>query len=107
MTSNQAPSVFTRIINREIPSTIRYEDDDFIAINDINPKAKTHVLLISKEPVVTLENIPESDSVTYQKLMEVVTHVATKVLGLKSYKLEINVRAPHQEVMHLHVHILG
>jgi histidine triad (HIT) family protein len=107
MTSNQTPSVFTKIINRDIPSTIRYEDDDFIAINDINPKSKTHVLVISKEPVVTLEDTPLSETVTYQKLMETVTHVASTVLGLKSYKLEINVRAPHQEVMHLHVHILG
>lgn len=95
--------IFCQILDKKLPSTIRYEDDDFIAINDINPKRTTHVLVISKEKVATLEDA-SPELVT--KLMMVIPKIAKK-LKLDSYQMGINVGAPFQDVFHLHAHIMG
>lgn len=95
--------IFCQVLDKKIPSTIRYEDDDFIAIDDINPKRSTHVLVISKEKVASLEDAsPE----LITKLMMVIPKIAKK-LNLDSYQVEINVGAPFQVVFHLHAHIMG
>ena len=56
MATKKTPSIFTQIIERKIPANIRYEDDEFIAIDDIRPQAPVHILLIPKEPITTLEH---------------------------------------------------
>ena len=55
-------TIFTKIINREIPSTILYEDDLLIVIKDINPKAKTHLLIIPKKEIPTINDLQKEDS---------------------------------------------
>ena len=50
-------TIFSKIINKEIPSEIQYEDDICIAINDINPKAKVHILVIPKKPIIKPINL--------------------------------------------------
>ncbi len=100
-------SIFTKIIKREIPGKIQYEDDQFIVFNDIHPQAPVHVLIVSKEPHESLEKISTEDIHFHAELLLVARKVA-KLLGIqKSYKLMMNVGAPAQEVMHLHLHLMG
>ena len=101
------PSIFSRIIAGEIPATVRYEDEQFIAINDINPQAPVHVLLIPKHPYPTLENVPTSDTDFHAQLLLTGRKVAEKVGIAANYKLFMNVGKNVQEVYHVHLHILG
>ena len=54
-------SIFTKIIKREIPSNILYEDENIIVIKDINPRAKTHLLIIPKKQIETINDLEEND----------------------------------------------
>lgn len=100
-------SIFTKIINREIPANIIYEDDLFIAFNDITPKAPVHVLLVTKEPYPTLEDADINDDNLHAKLLQTARKVA-RTLGIeKNYKLMMNVGRDVQLVHHVHLHILG
>ncbi|MBP7774695.1 HIT domain-containing protein [Candidatus Woesebacteria bacterium] len=107
MPSKKPASIFTKIINREIPATIRYEDDEFIAIDDIHPKAPVHVLLIPKEPFETLEHVEMSDGHFHKILLQTARRVAQLVGIGKNYKLIMNVGKDMQMVPHIHLHILG
>ena len=55
------PTIFTKIINREIPAEIVYETNDLIAIKDINPQALTHILIIPKKEIPTINDLEEQD----------------------------------------------
>jgi len=55
-------SIFTQIINREIPANIEYESDEIIVIHDINPQAKTHLLIIPKKEIPTINDISQDDT---------------------------------------------
>lgn len=101
------PSIFTKIINREVPATIVYEDDTFIAFRDIQPKAPVHVLLVPKHPYQTLEDVSPQD-VEFHAQMLLTAREVTKLLGIRdNYKLFMNVGHKVQEVYHIHLHILG
>lgn len=100
-------SLFTKIINRELPSTIRYEDDEFIAINDIHPAAPVHVLVIPKHPYETLEHINDQDAEFHAKLLQTVRRVAKEVGIADNYKILLNVGKQVQQVPHVHVHLMG
>jgi len=56
-------SIFTKIIDREIPASIEYESDEMIVIHDINPQAKTHLLIIPKKEIPTINDISEEDTI--------------------------------------------
>jgi len=101
-------TIFKKIIDREIPADIVYEDDLCLAFNDINPQSPTHVLLIPKKEIPTVNDLVGED----QELMGHLLLVAGKLagqLGLDGgYRLVINCgRDGGQEVDHLHIHILG
>ena len=100
-------SIFTKIIQREIPATIRYEDDAFIAIDDINPKAPVHVLIIPKKPYQTLEAVDLSDTDFHAQILLVARKVAKKMNIAENYKLFMNVGERVQEVHHIHLHLTG
>ncbi len=100
-------SLFTKIINRELPSTIRYEDDDFIAINDIHPAAPVHVLVIPKHPYETLEQVNLQDTEFHTKLLQTVRRVAKEIGIADNYKILLNVGKQVQQVHHVHVHLMG
>ena len=100
-------SIFTKIIKREIPSAIVYEDDEFIAFKDIHPQAPIHVLLVTKEPYESLESLPMENVVLQAKLLQTARRVAKQLKIEKDYKLFLNVGEHVQEVHHLHIHILG
>ena len=98
-------TLFTKIINRELPADIVYEDEHVIAIRDIEPKAPVHVLIIPKQEISGVAEVPEEGDHTH--LLNAARKVAEKE-GLTSYRLVINQGADAgQTVDHLHVHLLG
>ncbi len=99
--------IFTKIINREIPADIRYEDDDLIVIKDINPKAPVHLLIIPKEVINTVDDFNETHSSLIAKMVFIARKMAkdNKVAG---YKLLFNVHEKGgQEINYVHLHLLG
>ena len=101
-------TIFLKIINREIPADIVYEDDLCLAFRDVNPQAPVHVLLIPKKPVVSLRELAEDDAQLCSHLLLTVPRIA-EILGLDGgYRTVINTGADGgQSVYHLHIHILG
>lgn len=99
--------IFCKIIQEEIPATIRYEDERVLAFDDIHPAAATHVLIIPKEHIPTALDISESQ----QELMGHLFLVAKKIAqekGILGYKLVMNVgQEGGQVVMHIHLHMLA
>lgn len=101
--------IFCSIIAKEIPSEFRWEDDRWIVINDIHPKARTHVLLVSKVHVDSLAQANEEHGDLLRSALPTVKTVAN-VLGLDEagYKTVVNTgHGAGQIVDHLHVHILS
>ena len=102
-------TIFQKIIDREIPSEIIYEDDLVVAFRDIKPQAPTHVLLVPRKPIPRLAEATPEDHRLLGHLLLKAAEVAAK-LGLKSngYRLVIN-NGPDggESVPHLHCHILG
>ena len=96
------PSIFTKIINREIPGHIVAEDDKHIAILDINPNAKGHTLCIPKKEVNKLFDLPETD---YMELMAFSRKVALGLEKVVDCK-RIGVSVIGLEVPHVHVHLI-
>jgi histidine triad (HIT) family protein len=102
------PTVFKRIIDREIPADIVYEDDLCLAFKDIRPQAPTHVIVIPKKEIPSVDDIADEDESLVGHLLVVVRKIAAE-LGLKDgYRVVANCgRNAGQEVMHLHLHLLG
>ncbi len=102
-------TLFEKIIAREIPSQIVYEDDLVFAFKDITPQAPTHVLIVPKKPIPRIAEAAPADHQTLGHLLLKAAEVADK-LGLKQsgYRLVINNGSDGGEtVPHLHCHILG
>lgn len=100
-------SIFTKIINRELPATIQYEDEKFIVINDIHPIAPVHVLLIPKQSYETLEAVPEDNAAFHAELLQMARKVAKIMKIQENYKIFMNVGKKVQQVHHLHIHVYG
>ncbi len=97
-------TLFERIIARDIPATVVYEDDKFIAIKDIAPKAPTHLLVIPKKVSTRIDEIVDPSEMG--ELWLTAIKVAREQLG--DYRLVVNVgKGGGQEVPHTHIHILG
>jgi histidine triad (HIT) family protein len=101
-------TIFLKIINREIPADIVYEDDQCLAFRDVNPQAPVHVLLIPKKPIPSLNELNSDDSGLLSHLMHTVPAVAAQLGLVGGYRTVINTGAHGgQSVFHLHIHILG
>jgi histidine triad (HIT) family protein len=103
-----ADTIFSRIIRREIPARIEYEDDLCLAFHDVAPQAPVHLLVIPKQPIPSLVEVTDADKPLLGHLLAVASSVAGK-LGLDDgYRLVVNCgRDGGQTVHHLHVHLLG
>ncbi len=102
-------TLFTQIINREIPADIVYEDQFCLAFRDITPQAPVHVLLIPKEEIVSMATVETEDQAVLGHLMVKASEIAS-MLGLSEngYRLVVNTNEDAgQSVSHLHIHILG
>ncbi len=99
--------IFCKIIRKEIPSSIEYEDENVVVFHDIRPKAALHLLIVPKKHIESVNQAQAED----KELMGECIMVAQKVAAqkaLKGYKLHINVgREGGQEVDHTHVHFLA
>ena len=102
-------TIFEKIIAREIPAKIIWEDDDAIAFHDVNPQAPVHVLIVPKKAIARLAAASEKDERVLGKLMLVAGKLAQELgIDKSGYRLVINSGPDAGEsVPHLHVHLLG
>ena len=100
-------TIFARIIDRELPADIVYEDDRCLAFRDIAPVAPTHVLVVPKEPLDKIENMTEDMEGLVGHLVFVASQIA-KQEELTGFRLVMNNGAEvGQSVFHIHLHVLG
>lgn len=101
--------IFCKIINREIPSNIVYEDEKVIAFNDINPAAPIHILVIPKKHIETLLDISEEDSSLIAYIYQIINKIVEeKGFDKKGFRVITNCGEDSgQEVKHIHFHVLA
>lgn len=101
--------IFCKIIKREIPSNIVYEDDEIIAFNDISPAAPIHILVIPKKHISSLVELEKEDELLIGRIYSVINEIAEKQgVKEKGYRVIVNCgKDGGQEVGHLHFHLLA
>ena len=101
-------NIFLKILNKQIPAKIAYEDDRCLAFHDVNPQAPVHVLIIPRKVIATHDDLTEEDRELVGHLHLVAARLA-KQLGLsEGYRVVVNCRErAGQTVPHLHLHLLG
>ena len=101
-------TLFTRIIERELPADILYEDDVCIVINDIAPQAPVHMLVIPKKPIPRLVDATVEDQAILGHLLLIAGEMARKFSVDEAFRLVVNNGADAgQTVFHLHLHVLA
>jgi histidine triad (HIT) family protein len=103
------PCLFCKIVSREIPASIVYEDDRLIAFNDINPQAPTHVLIVPKRHIDTLSDLQPSDDGLVGEMVRRAAAIA-KERGVEAagFRTVFNTnKDAGQTVFHIHLHLLG
>lgn len=99
--------IFCKIILGEIPSALIHNDDKCVAFNDINPRSKTHVLIVSKKHIASIAEMDEGDELLIGHMIACAKKIA-KDLVLSGYKLQFNVgKDGGQEVFHVHLHLMS
>lgn len=99
--------IFCKIVNKEIGTSLIYEDADCVVFSDLHPKANTHLLVVSKCHIPSIKEITYADSKLLGNLLNV-CRISAKKLKLKGYRLQINVGSDGgQEIFHLHIHLLS
>ena len=101
--------LFCKIAAGEIPATIVHQDDDVVAFEDINPQAPTHVVIIPRKHIPTVNDLDNEDEAMYGKLATVAKVVAAdRGFADSGYRLVVNCNAAAgQTVWHIHMHLLG
>lgn len=106
--SETTETIFSKIIRREIPADIVYEDDLALAFRDVNPQAPVHILVIPKEAIANLADAESKDHALMGHLLLTAKRVAQQAGLDNGYRVVINTGADGgQTVNHLHLHILG
>lgn len=102
-------TIFKKIIDKEIPADIVYEDDLVLAFRDIQAQAPTHVLIIPKKEIATVNNVTPEDEQLLGRLFIAAAKIAKEEgVDESGYRLMVNVNADGgQEVFHLHMHLMG
>jgi histidine triad (HIT) family protein len=101
-------TIFKKIIDREIPAKIVYEDDLCLAFEDINPRAPTHLLVIPKKEIVSVDGIEPEDEALIGHLFTAMRKIAAQLGLTGGYRVVTNCgRDAGQEVMHIHFHLLA
>ncbi|WP_352419850.1 histidine triad nucleotide-binding protein [Proteiniborus sp.] len=101
--------IFCKIINGDIPASKIYEDDKVVAFNDLNPQSPTHILIIPKQHIPSVNNIDENNSHIISHIFVVINKIAKeKGLSKKGYRIVNNCgEFGGQSVEHIHFHLLG
>ncbi len=104
-----ADCLFCKIIDRKIPASIVYEDDRMLALNDINPQAPTHVLLVPKRHIATLNDLSEDDDRLLGEMVRRAAAIAgDRGISASGFRTVFNTnRDAGQSVGHIHLHLLG
>ena len=101
-------TIFARIISREIPADIVYEDDKCLAFRDVNPQAPVHILVIPKQPIARLIDAVDDDQSLLGHLLLSANKIALEQGIEEAFRLVVNNGADvGQSVFHLHLHILA
>ncbi|MBS1724865.1 MAG: HIT domain-containing protein [Armatimonadetes bacterium] len=99
-------SLFTKIINREIPADIVYEDEAIVAFRDIEPQAPVHIVIVTREEVTGMESLPEHGDHT--RLLNAAKVIAEQLGLTGGYRIVVNQgEDAGQSVPHMHAHLLG
>ena len=102
-----AETVFSKILRGEIPSHKVYEDPHVLAFLDVNPLSRGHVLVIPKEPAVTLDALSDESAAALGRVLPRLCRAVQRVTGTSAYNvLQNNGTGAHQAVMHVHFHII-
>ena len=101
--------IFCKIIKGDIPTEKIYEDENVIAFNDINPKSPTHILVVPKKHVASLNDVQPDDMNMILHVFDAIKKIAAKQgVAEDGYRVIVNTnRASGQEVFHIHFHIMG
>ena len=101
--------LFCKIVQGEIPATVVFEDNDIMAFRDINPKAPTHLLIIPKRHIATINDTNDEDGQLLGNMVLRAKKLAqTEKLSEIGYRLVFNINSGGgQEVYHIHLHLLG
>lgn len=103
-----AKTLFTRIIDREIPADIVFEDESCIAFRDINPQAPMHILVVPRQPIPMVSHAGPENKPLLGHLLATAAKIAEQQGYGDAFRLVINNGASAgQTVFHLHVHVLG
>ena len=101
------PTIFSKIVAKEIPAKIIFEDAKYIAIEDINPQAPMHFLVIPKKEIATLNDLAPADADLVGGMFLVAAQIAAQQ-GYHDYRTVFNCGpGAQQTVMHLHLHVLA
>lgn len=102
-------TIFSKIIAREIPADIVYEDDLVMAFKDIQPQTPVHILIIPKQEIPTVNDVTAADEAALGRMFTVAARIAEDYgIAESGYRLMVNCnKDARQEVFHLHMHILG
>jgi histidine triad (HIT) family protein len=103
------PTIFSRIVNKEIPSNTIYQDELVTAFRDINPQAPVHILIVPNKEIPTLNDLTEEDEKVAGRMLLVAKKLAAQEgIAEKGYRIIINCNEHGgQEVFHLHLHLMG
>ncbi len=101
--------LFCKIVNREIPAAVVYEDDRVLAFNDINPQAPSHVLVVPKRHLASLNDLqPEDDALVGEVVRRAAAIASERGLAASGFRTTFNTgRDGGQTVFHIHLHLLG
>ena len=101
-------TIFSKIIRKEIPADIVYEDDLVLAFRDVQPQAPVHILVIPKQPIESIDQATPEDTALLGHLLLTIKRVAAQEGLEKGYRVVINTGEDGgQTVFHLHLHLLG
>ena len=102
-------TLFSKIVRRELPADIVFQDDQVTAFRDINPQAPTHILIVPNKIIPTVNDVTQEDEATLGHLFTIAHQIAkSEGIDTEGYRLLINCgQHANQEVFHLHMHLLG
>ncbi|QXO19102.1 MULTISPECIES: purine nucleoside phosphoramidase [Vibrio] len=102
-------TIFSKIIRKEIPADILYQDDLVTAFRDINPRAPSHVLIIPNKLIPTVNEVQEADELALGRMFTVAKKIAEQEgIAEDGYRLLVNCNSHGgQEVYHIHMHLVG
>ncbi|HEX3724704.1 MAG TPA: histidine triad nucleotide-binding protein [Pirellulales bacterium] len=101
-------TIFKRIIDGEIPARIVYDDDRCLAFHDISPQAPTHIIVVPKQEIASLDQLTETDANLVGHLLIVIRRLAEQLHLVDGYRVVVNCGTHGgQSVDHLHFHLLG